>query len=463
MRRKLTSGAPALALTYFASEFCVLARMALFAHVLIPASMGMVVILGTWLRLVEMVTDLSIERYLLRASDGASRAVQRAAHGTSILRGTLGSLFMAVSLPPLLLVYDIQGQLWAFVLVALVPFIRGFTHLDYRLHNRMLRIGSTAAVEISSSLAGLAVATSVFLLPGVIAFAVALLTQAIVAVLLSHVLASRRYEVSFDAEVRRRLWLAGWPLAVNAMFLYAVFQGERLMIGGIMGLSVLGAYAITAQLALLPVMIAGRLSIGLGLPVLARTDAHTARGRQLRHDVLQLFVIAGTSFWFGFVALAPIVTFRLFGTAYAQLPADLSWIAAAAALRLQKTGPATLLLASGRARDIMSGNSARLVGFGIGALGMFLTRDLTVFLAAAAVGEAVSCAIAANRAAPGLRSILLPLPLLAMAGVQAAWPYSTHAALPVALLIATASTVVLLRMAGQFMRPGTARLQQAGG
>ena len=40
--------------------------MALFAHVLAPASMGMVVILGTWLRLVEMVTDLSVDRYLLR-------------------------------------------------------------------------------------------------------------------------------------------------------------------------------------------------------------------------------------------------------------------------------------------------------------------------------------------------------------------------------------------------------------
>lgn len=463
MLRKLTSGAPMLAITYLASEVCVLGRMALFAHVLLPASMGMVVILGTWLRLVEMVTDLSVERYLMRAKDGASRAVQRAAHGTSLLRGAVGSLFMAVSLPPLLLVYDMQGQVWALAAVALVPLIRGFTHLDYRLHNRHLNLGSTAAVEVGSSVIGLIAAMSVFALPGVAAFAAALVAQAVTAVLLSHLLASRRYEISFDTGVRRRLWQAGWPLAVNALFLYAVFQGERLVIGGIMGLAVLGSYAITAQLALLPVMIAGRLSIGLGLPVLARAAAHTSRGRQLRQDVLQLFVTGGTFFWFGFVALAPLVTLRLFGEAYAQPAADLSWIAAAAALRLQKTGPATLLLASGRARDIMSGNSARLAGFGLGSLGMLLTRDLTVFLAAAALGEAVSTAIASWRAAPGMRSVVLPLPLLAMAGVQAAWPYSLAVALPLALLIAAASTVMLLRMAARALRPRHGKLQHIGG
>jgi O-antigen/teichoic acid export membrane protein len=425
--------------------------------------MGMVVILGTWLRLVEMVTDLSVERYLLRAVDGASQAVQRVAHGTSMLRGVLGSLFMIISLPPLLFVYDIKGQMWAFAAAALVPFIRGFTHLDYRLHNRLLHLGSTAIIEIGSSIAGLAAAVCVFVLPGVAAFAVALVSQAVVAVLLSHLFASRSYQVSFDADVRRRLWVAGWPLIVNAMFLYAVFQGERLMIGGVMGLGVLGFYAITAQLALLPVLIAGRMSMGVGLPILARAGAHTPRGRQLREGVLQFFMIGGSFYWLGFVALAPVVTLWLFGAAYAQTPANLSLIAVAAALRLQKTGPSTLLLASGRSRDIMSGNSARLVSFGIGAIAMILTRDLTAFLAAAALGEAASNAIASYRASPSIVSALMPLPLLAMAGVQAAWPYSTWAALPLALLLAGSSTVMLLRMASQFLRPHGAQLLQAGG
>lgn len=463
MRRKVSSGVPSLAVTYLASEFCVLARMALFAHVLAPAAMGLVVILGTWLRLVEMVTDLSVERYLLRAPDGASQAVQRAAHGTSVLRGLVGTGFMLASLPPLLLVYDIKGQAWAFMAAALVPLIRGFTHLDYRLHNRLLHLRTTVVIEIVSALVGLAAAATVFVMPGAAAFAAALLMQAATAVILSHLFAARDYRLSFDKDIRRRLWVAGWPLAVNALFLYAVFQGERLVIGGALGLAVLGSYAITAQLALLPVMIAGRLSIGLGLPVLARAGATTARGAQLRQDVLQLFQAAGVLFWFGFAALAPLVTLRLFGPAYAQPPAIVAWIAAAAALRLQKTGPATLLLASGRARDIMAGNSARLAGLAAGTLGMIALHDLTVFVAAAAIGEAASFGTAAWRAAPGPTALLLPLPLLAMAAVQAAWPYSVTAALPVALLLAAGCAVMLLRLAGRHLRAPRAIIGQAAG
>jgi O-antigen/teichoic acid export membrane protein len=462
MRRRLTAGAPSLAVTYLASEICGLLRIALFAHVLAPASMGVIVILGTWLRFVEMVTDLSLDRYLLRAPDGAARMVQNAAHGAAIMRGAAGSAFMLASLMPLLAIYGLQDALAAFVAVSLVPFIRGFTHLDYRLHNRLLRFNSTITVEIASALAGLLASASVFALPGVEAFAAVLLVQAAAAVLLSHLCARRAYRIAFHADIQRRLWQAGWPLAINAMLIYAVFQGEKLFVGGVLGLEVLGSYAIAAQLALLPVMIAGRLSIGLVLPVLSRAGAATAKGTQAREDVMQLFGAGGMFFWLGFVVLASPVINLLFGTAYLQSAADMSWIAAAAALRLQKTGPVTLLLASGRSRDILAGNSARLAGLAIGTIAMVVTRDLTVFLAVAAVGEGISYAIAARRASPGLLALLLPAPLLAMAAVQAFWPFSAQVMIPLAILLVAGSAFALMRMALRHFRGHRGHFQQAG-
>ena len=191
----------------------------------------------------------------------------------AIVRGAAGSAFMLVSLLPLLSIYGVGREFPAFAAVSLVPLIRGFTHLDYRLHNRLLRFGSTITVELTSAFVGLAAAFSVFAVPGVEAFAAVLVAQAATSVLLSHLCASRTYRIAFDSGIQRRLWQAGWPLAANALLLYAVFQGERLFIGGMLGLEVLGSYAIPAQLALLPVLIAGRLSTGLALPVLARADA----------------------------------------------------------------------------------------------------------------------------------------------------------------------------------------------
>ena len=462
MRRRLTRGAPSLAVTFFASEVCGLLRIALFAHVLAPASMGVIVILGTWLRFVEMVSDLALDRYLLRAPDGAARLVQNAAHGTSLIRGAAGTAFMLASMVPLLVVYGLEDDIAAFAVVALIPFIRGFTHLDYRLHNRLLRFGSTITVEIVSALAGLVAALCVFVAPGVEAFAAVLLVQAVTAVALSHLCAGRTYRIAFHGDIQRRLWQAGWPLAANALLLYAVFQGEKLLIGGVLGLEVLGSYAIAAQLALLPVLIAGRLSGGLVLPVLSRAGAGTDRGNQARADVMQLFAAAGVFFWLGFVTLATPVIHLLFGVAYVQSAADLSWIAAAAALRLQKTGPVTLLMASGRSRDILAGNSARLTGLAVGTLAMFLTRDLTVFLAAAAAGEGVSYAMAARRASPGVVSLMMPLPLLAMAMVHASWPFSREAMIPLAAVLVTVSTIALTRMALRHFRTPRTPLQHAG-
>jgi O-antigen/teichoic acid export membrane protein len=449
--------------TYLVSEVCGLLRIALFAHVLAPSSMGAVVILGAWVRLVEMVTDLSLDRYLLRAPDGAARAVQNVAHGTAALRGVLGMAFMLMSLFPLMAAYGLWDWAWAFLAATLVPLVRGFTHLDYRLHNRMLRFGSTITVEAGSALAGLACAASVFLVPGPTAFAAALLTQAAASVALSHLLADRQYRIAFDRGIQSKIWQAGWPLALNALLLYAVFQGEKLLVGGVLGLEILGSYAVAAQLALLPVMIAGRLSIGLGLPVLARAGANAARGIEARQDTVRLFLAGGIVFWLGFVGLAPLVIQLLFGEEYAQSAADISWIAAAAAIRLQKTGPATVLLAAGRSRDILAGNLARIAGLLIGAIGMTLTSDLSVFLAAAAAGEGVSYATAAHRALPGSMPLLLPVPVILMAGAQAYWPYGAVVTLPLACLLVAGSALILMRMAARHLKGPRGSLQQASG
>jgi O-antigen/teichoic acid export membrane protein len=459
----VTSGAPVLAITFLAIEMCGLLRIAMFAHVLAPASMGVVVILGTWLRFVEMVTDVSLDRYLLRAPDGAQRKVQCTAHGTAIIRGVAGTAFMLASLLPLLWIYGLGDSMAPFLTAALVPLIRGFTHLDYRLHNRLLRFGTTITVELGSSLAGLAMAASVFSLQSVEAFSAALLMQAAAAVVLSHVFARRAYRIAFDPAIQHRLWQAGWPLALNALLLYAVFQGEKLFVGAVLGLAVLGSYAIAAQMALLPVLMAGRLSTTLALPVLARAGLGTLRGLQARRDVSQLFEAAGMFFWIGFVVLAPAVIMLLFGAAYMQSAADMSWIAAAAALRLQKTGPVTLLVASGRSRDVLAGNSARLAGLGIGTVGMVVTRDLTIFLAVAAAGEAVSYAMAARRASPGVISLFSPVPVLVMAAAQACLPFSAQFTIPLAAVLLAASAFAMARMGFRHVRGTRGQFQQANG
>jgi O-antigen/teichoic acid export membrane protein len=417
---KLAGGGSALALAYVVVELCTMARIALFAHVLAPASMGALIILGTWLRLVEMATDLSIDRFLLRDKAGVRRHVQSAAHGAALLRGAAGSAIMLASTYPLLAIYGLEADAAGFLAAAAIPFVRGFLHTDYRLQNRFLKLRPTIIVELGSAFAGLAAAIGgAFLSPGPESFAAALIAQAVAAVAISHMLAGRRFAIAFDRKVSQRIWHFGWPLTINALFLYAVFQGERMLVGGILGLETLGSYAIVAQLALLPVMIGGRLALNLALPLLARNQGAGGACRGPR-DVAILFGSGGVLFWTAFVFLCPPFIALLFGNAYQPHPADLAWIAAAAAIRMQKTGPATVLLAAGSSRAVLAGSSVRLAGLAIGTLALFFTRDLTSFVAIAALSEAASHAVLCRRTAADLRLnmlaiALLPLPVLALA------------------------------------------------
>lgn len=170
---------------------------------------------------------------------------------------------------------------------------------------------------------------------------------------------------------------------------------------------------------------------------------------------------AGIFYWLGFVTLATPVISVIFGADYVQSVADMSWIAAATALRLQKTGAVTLLLASSRSRVILSGNSARLSGLAAGVIGMMVTRDLTTFLAAAAAGEAISYAMAACRASSRALSFMLPVPVLVLAAVHAQWPGADDIIFPLAGVMLAGSAIMLTRMAVRHLTGPRATLQKA--
>jgi hypothetical protein len=109
-------------------------------------------------------------------------------------------------------------------------------------------------------------------------------------------------------------------------------------------------------------MIAGRLSIGLGLPVLARAGVGTLRGMQAARDMVQLFEAAACSSGPASSCSLRWSSAALRSGLHAQLLPTSPGLPPLPPLRLQKTGPVTVLLAAGRSRDILAGNSARLVG-----------------------------------------------------------------------------------------------------
>jgi O-antigen/teichoic acid export membrane protein len=387
MLGKLFRGAGLLALVYVAGEIATLSRTVIFAQWLTPAQMGALILMMTSLRLVEMVTDVSIERLVLQAPEGASRRFQALAQGACVTRGVVGALALLIASIPLSTGFGLNPT--AIALLAAVPLLRGFMHLDARIYNRHLRPAPVALIEGTGSLTGLlAAAPAVMLTQGPEAAALASLAQTAAMVILSHLIARRPYRLALTWPSLKRFWNFGWPLALNALLLYAVFQGERIAVGTVLGLETLGRFGIASQLALIPALLAGRVALSAVLPQAARS-AERARG-SFGLGFLYAASALGVIFTATFAITMPGFIAFVFGSAYVLSGASLGWLGAAAGLRMARVGPVTLLLALGDTRGVLAGSLLRASALGAGTIAALMGHGLETFAALAAAGEGAS-------------------------------------------------------------------------
>ena len=166
---------------------------------------------------------------------------------------------------------------WVYRLLALVPIIKGFAHLDVRRFHRRLHYRPGILVEV----AGLSMALLTAVLVGLYlrsyeAVLWAYLVEAIVFVIASHVAAERPYRLTISLPVLERLFIFGWPLMLNGVVLFAIGQGDRVIVGSYLGTYELANYAVVAIIAAGLSHLAMKLTGSLYVPILSAPNADAA-------------------------------------------------------------------------------------------------------------------------------------------------------------------------------------------
>jgi hypothetical protein len=106
----------------------------------------------------------------------------------------------------------------SYALLALVPFLRGFAHLDLRRAERVQRYGRMAVVEAGATLAMAAsILPAAALLGDHRAMIAVLIAHALANAVLSHTIATRAYRLRFSRAALVRIWRFGAPLILNAV------------------------------------------------------------------------------------------------------------------------------------------------------------------------------------------------------------------------------------------------------
>jgi O-antigen/teichoic acid export membrane protein len=273
-------------------------------------------------------------------------------------------------------------------LLALVPLMRGFAHLDFRRAERHRSYAKMAVVEGGATLAmAISVVPAAWLTDDHRAMSVVLITHAVVYTALSHFVAHRRYRICFDLPTVVRAWRFGAPLILNAILLFITFYADRMIVAGAYDWATLALYGVALQLALLPAQIVGRAAASLLLPRL-REALRTDRLAEVWHPVLRFHVFLACTMIAGFAVLAPSVIAFFYGTVFKSSAALALALGFAAGFRILRTPYSQLAIASGRTGDPARANLVRASALPLAALFAFLGWPLTAIAAAAALGEA---------------------------------------------------------------------------
>lgn len=338
-------------------------RNAIVAHWLSKGDFGIAAAILLLLQLLETLSDLGADRLIIQAKDGDDPRVVATAQLTLVARGLVTALLLLILAAPMAAFFAIPQATWAFATAAIVPFVKGFLNLDARVAQRSLDNRPQIMIEAVPQALGLALALPMLMLFGDYTAVLWLsIAQAIVAVAVSHIMARRPYALVVDTHHLRRLIAFGWPIWASAFPLIAVYQGDRMLIGHLVGIEGLAAYTAAFMITMVPGLIAAKIANALMLPLLSSeqedADRFTVRFRMMAEATalaaalyLAAFVIAGRT-------LLPIA----FGTNYTGLGALVGWLALMWAMRMLQAVPGAALLAKGVTRPFFTAGMIRATG-----------------------------------------------------------------------------------------------------
>ena len=409
--RRLAGQGALLFSGYAAAQGLSFFRNAVIGHALSKDNFGIAATITLILQVIETLSDLGADRLIVQAEQGDQPRFIATAHSMLAARGVLLTILLLAFGPAIAHFFGADQAATAFQLVACVPLIKGFMHLDFRRAQRRFDNRPQMLVEALPQAAALALIYPALTVTHDFNVVVLLsVAQAMTMVALSHVLSERPYRFATDTKILKQQFAFGWPILASALPLIAVYHGDRMIIGRLHGMESLANYSAAFMVTMVPGLIAAKVGHALMLPLFSDT---LRRGRQLNPPFkvmteatvlfaalyLAAFIIAGE-------ALLPIV----FGHRYTGLGPVTSWLAAMWALRMIQAVPGMALMAHGATKPFFVAGFVRALALPFVLYAALNGAPIATLAAIGCVFEALSLTYVAyrlERLEAGLGLILL--------------------------------------------------------
>ena len=177
--------------------------------------------------------------------------------------------------------------------------------------------------------------------------------------IVSHLVAERPWRLAFDPGIIAQSLRFGWPLLANAILMFLIFQGDKMIVGRELGMEMLAIFAMGLTLTLTPTLVIAKSVQNLMLPKLSAAENSGSFAR-LGAIVFEVHVLLACIMVFFTALFGHVVVATLLGSKYDMLTSLLVWLALQQGLRISKGGPSMVALSKGQTENAFIANMMRI-------------------------------------------------------------------------------------------------------
>jgi O-antigen/teichoic acid export membrane protein len=390
VRRVYARGLSLLSLSFvdFGTPFV---RMIILARFLNLRELGFASALVATYATFEQITDIAMYRFVLSSPREDYEDALAAAHALSFLRGCIVGTLALLAAPMAAYLLSLSSNWTSFAWLALIFFIRSFEHLAPKVAERDYHYGAQFKVSFIANLLGLLalVATAMYSHDhsALLASLIAMATGTVVA---SHVLAGHRYRIKFRSPFFKKAWNYGYPLMFNGFGLSLTGQGDRLVVGALLGLPVLGVYSVVLLVSVIPTSMLFKIMGTINFAAFRNASVATGQFQARLRLYARCVPLIAACYMLGLLALFNIAVPMAFGRQFEVSNWDLTLLSTGAFFKIVRTEPFTsLLFHEMKTKTLAMATQSTIFGLLIGTTLTYFYRSLESMLIGRLVGEMI--------------------------------------------------------------------------
>jgi len=264
-------------------------------RLLFPEAFGLMTLVTVLMMGLAMFSEIGVGPSIIQNPRGDDPAFLNTAWTIQVVRGLL-LWVCAIALAPLMArLYEEPRLRWMVPIAGLSAVFAGFSSTSLFLLNRHLRLGRRTVLDLATQFVGLVVTVawacvdrSVNALVGGM-----LVAPALKAVLSHVVIPGPRNRLAWDREAGRSLFRFGRWIFLNTLLAFIGMQADRLLLGKLISMEMLGVYGIAAALVMTGRSLVSSLAGSVLFPAASRRsglprEQFLGQLRQKRRPILLL-------------------------------------------------------------------------------------------------------------------------------------------------------------------------------